>query len=73
VIEWAWVLAAWAVVGGGLVLWFGAALAVLEGPRGRRPDRSTCACCRHDAVAHEHAGPATSCTQCPCDGFRRTC
>ena len=71
VIEWTWVLAAWAVMGGGLVLWFGAALAVLEGPRGRRPDPSTCACCRHDALAHEQAGAAHACTQCPCGAFRR--
>ena len=72
-IDWTWVLSAWALVGTGLVLWFGEALSALEGPRGPRRDPSTCGCCRHDALAHEHAGPGTSCTQCPCDGFRRTC
>jgi hypothetical protein len=73
VTELAWVLSAWAVVAGGLVVWFGDALAVLEGPRGRRLDRTACACCRHDAVAHEQAGPRAACTQCPCGGFRLTC
>jgi hypothetical protein len=71
-IEWSWVLTVWALVGAGLVLWFGDALAALEGPRGPRRDPRACACCRHDEVAHEHAAPETSCTQCPCDGFRRT-
>jgi hypothetical protein len=70
-IELAWVLSAWVVVAGGVVAWFGEALAVLEGPRGRRPDRTSCACCRHDAVAHEQGGAAHACTQCPCWGFRR--
>ena len=69
--ELVWVLGAWAIVGGGIVAWFGDALAVLEGPRGRRLDRSACACCRHDSIAHEQTGGA--CTQCPCRGFRRTC
>jgi hypothetical protein len=73
VTELAWVLSAWAVVGGGIAVWFGDALAVLEGPRGRRPDRSACACCRHDAVAHGPGAPGNACTQCPCGGFRRTC
>ena len=71
--ELAWVLCAWAVVSGGTVVWFRHALAVLEGPRGRRPDRNACACCRHDAIAHEQAGPGSACTQCPCAGFRRSC
>jgi hypothetical protein len=73
VTELAWVLSAWAVLAGGIVVWFGDALAVLEGPRGRRPDRSTCACCRHDAIAHEQTRPGHACTQCPCAAFRRTC
>jgi len=66
VIELAQVVTAGTVVGGGLVLWFGDALAALESPWGRLPDPSACSCCRHDAVAHEGA-----CTQCPCGGFRR--
>jgi hypothetical protein len=66
-----WILTAWAVVGGGVVIWFHEALVLLEGPQERR-DRSTCACCRHDAVAHEHAGPGDGCTQCPCEAFRRS-
>ena len=70
-IDWIWVLTVWALVGSGLVLWFGNALAALEGPVGTRRDPTACACCGHHAVAHEHAGPATSCTQCPCNGFRR--
>jgi hypothetical protein len=72
VTELAWVLSAWAVLAGGIVVWFGDALAVLEGPRGRRLDRSACACCRHDAIAHEQARAGSACTQCPCAGFRRT-
>ena len=68
--ELAWVLTAGAVVGGGIVLWFGDALAELESRWGRRPDRSACACCRHDAVAHENVEPGSACTQCPCGGFR---
>ena len=68
-----WVVSAWALVAGGIVVWFGDALAVLEGPRGRRPDRSTCACCRHDVIAHEENGSRRACTQCPCAGFRRIC
>ena len=70
-IELVWVLSAWIVVACGMVLWFGDALAVHEGPRGRRLDRTACACCRHDAIAHDQAGPG-SCTQCPCGGFRLT-
>jgi hypothetical protein len=66
-----WVLTAWAVVGAGLVLWFGEALAAVEGPRARRRDPTACTCCGHDPVAHEQAGPGTSCTQCPCNGLRR--
>ncbi len=66
-----WVLTVGTVVGAGLVLWFGDALAALEGPRGPRRDPTACACCRHDVVAHEQAGPGARCTQCPCDGFRR--
>ena len=65
-IELAEVLTVGTVVGGGIVLWFGDALAALESPWGRLPDPSACACCRHDAVTHEGA-----CTQCPCGGFRR--
>jgi hypothetical protein len=72
VTELAWVLTAGAVVGGGIVLWLGDALAALESPWGRRPDESACACCRHDAVAHEDAEPGSACTQCPCSGFRRS-
>jgi hypothetical protein len=72
-IDWIWVLTVWALVATGLVLWFADALAAFEGPGAPRRDPTSCACCRHDAVAHEHAGPGTSCTQCPCDGFRRTC
>ena len=70
---WIVVLTIWSVVAAGLVLWFGRALAAFEAPYGPRRDATACACCRHDAVAHEHTGPGESCTQCPCDGFRRTC
>ena len=70
-IDWIWVLTVWALVGSGLVLWFGNALAALQGPVGTRRDPTACACCGHHAVAHEHVSPGTSCTQCPCNGFRR--
>ena len=69
--ELAWVLTAGTVAGGGIVLWFGDALVMLESPWGRLPDRSACACCRHDTVAHEDGAPGSACTQCPCGGFRR--
>jgi len=67
----AWVLLVWAVVGGGIVLWFADALAVLEGSTGGRPDRTSCAGCRHDEIAHRHDGGSDGCSQCPCPGFRR--
>jgi hypothetical protein len=71
--NWIVVLIIWAVMSAGLVLWFGKALAAFEAPHGPRRDTTACACCRHDAVAHEHGEPGDRCTQCPCDGFRSTC
>jgi len=65
-----WVLLAGAVVGGGVVLWFAEALYVLEGVDTRRTDRTTCACCRHDEVAHQHVEQGRSCSQCPCIAYR---
>jgi hypothetical protein len=70
VIGLAWVLTVWAVVGGAVVLWFAGALAVLEGPMGSRDDRTTCAACRHDEIAHRHEAGGAGCSQCPCPGFR---
>lgn len=66
-----WLLTAWAIVGSGIVLWFGEALTALEGPRGRRTGPRTCACCRHDVAAHPHTRHGNSCAHCPCEGFRR--
>jgi hypothetical protein len=68
--DWFWVLSVWALAGAGVVLWFGNALAALESPVGTRRDPAACACCGHHSVAHEHVDPGTSCTQCPCNGFR---
>ena len=56
-IGWLVVLTIWSVVAAGLVLWFGRALAAFEAPYGPPRDATACACCRHDAVAHEHPGP----------------
>jgi hypothetical protein len=64
-----WVLIVGAVVGGAVVLWFADALAALEAPVGRA-DPTTCACCRHDEVAHRHEVDGCACTQCPCPAFR---
>ena len=58
-----WVLAVWAIVGGWLVLWLSDAVSVAEGPIGRRPDPTACACCRHDAVAHRSERSGSGCTQ----------
>ena len=70
--ELAWVLSAWAVVGGGIVVWFGDALAVLEGPRGGgRTGAPARAAGTTRSPTSRRAGNA--CTQCPCAGFRRTC
>jgi hypothetical protein len=68
---WGWVLLTWAVLGGGVIVWFGRALPLVEADERRRDARTTCATCRHDAFAHQHYGPGTDCSQCPCPAFRR--
>ena len=68
---WTWVLITWAVLGGGVALWCSKALSLVEGPERRRLDGTSCATCRHDQLAHQHYGPGTDCSQCPCPGFRR--
>ena len=68
---WAWVLVTWVVLAGAVVVWFSKAAALVECPE--RPDeRTRCATCRHDELAHQHYGPGTDCSQCPCPAFRRS-
>ena len=66
----AWVLVAWSIVTAGLIVWLTDAQDLLEGGRGQGRDTTSCACCRHDEVAHDPAGAGTACTQCPCEGYR---
>ena len=65
------VLTTWLVVGGMVALWLADAVWLAEAPHGHRPDPTACACCRHDRVAHASDQPGSTCTQCPCTGFRR--
>jgi len=64
------VLATWLVVGGLVALWLADAVWLTEGPQRRRPDPTTCACCRHDRIAHRVDGSHGTCTQCPCSSYR---
>ena len=66
----AWVLVTWSIVSAWLIVWLADAQDVLEGCGGQARDSTSCACCRHDRVAHDPAGPDTACTQCPCEGYR---
>ena len=68
----AWVLMAWSIVSAGLIVWLADAQDVLEGTGGHGRDGTSCACCRHDRIAHDPDGPGTACTQCPCEDYRPT-
>ena len=59
---WAWVLTAWAVVGGTTVVWFGRALAEAE-EAGRGRGTRNCVTCPHDQDAHPGGA---RCSLCPC-------
>ena len=66
----AWVMVAWSIVTAGLIVWLADAQDLLGGCRRQDRDDTSCACCRHDRVAHDPAGPGAACTQCPCGGYR---
>ena len=63
----AWVMVAWSIVTAGLIVWLADAQDLLGGCRRQDRDDTSCACCRHDRLAH---GPDAACTQCPCEGYR---
>jgi hypothetical protein len=67
---WAWVMIAWTILGGGVAVWFSKALSLVEARERQSDDRTSCATCGHDQLAHQHYGPGTDCSQCPCPAFR---
>jgi hypothetical protein len=66
----AWVMVAWSIVTAGLIVWLADAQDLLGECCGPGRDATSCACCRHDRVAHGPAGQGSACTQCPCEGYR---
>ena len=69
-IWWACVMITWVILSGGLVVWFSKAAAAVKGSEWPKVERTTCATCRHDELTHQHYGPGTDCSQCPCPAFR---
>jgi hypothetical protein len=65
-----WLMMIWSVVTAGLVVWFADAEDDVHAAWGWGDDPTSCTCCRHDLIAHEHADARTECSQCPCPGFR---
>ena len=65
-----WVLMAWSILATGLIVWLADAQDLLEGRGGQGRDRTSCACCRHDRIAHDPDRPDGACTQCPCESYR---